>query len=385
MSVLITGGTGYLGSYVTQHLLRTTQARLSLLVRAKDREEARAKLWRSLQLHMDQEELDDLLPRVDFVFGNLEAPSLGLEPTRYEQLAGSIESILHIAASLNRKSEKACLNTNLRGTLSMIKLARAAADRSGLRRFSHVSTVAVAGQRDHEVVREDEAIDWNRSDYDPYGRTKKFCEHMARELLPDVALTFFRPAIVMGDSRFPQTTQFDMVRAFCWFADLPVLPFKESVRLDIVNADFVGPAIAALHMKDQPKHDTYHLSAGTSSRTTGEIVRALVSTTGKRAPRFVPELEHSFSAAVNATSAVRWRNPLSHVATLLRVFLPYITYDTVFDNRRVTEELGIEPVPFTEYCAELYKYSKHVRFEYPYVPLARPKGEPHGRGQLAYA
>ncbi len=57
-----------------------------------------------------------------------------------------------------------------------------ARDEHGLRRFSHVSTVAVCGQRANEVVQEDTSIDWNRSDYDPYARTKKFCEHMVRQL-----------------------------------------------------------------------------------------------------------------------------------------------------------------------------------------------------------
>ncbi len=27
---------------------------------------------------------------------------------------------------------------------------------------------------------EDRSIEWERSDYDPYARTKKFCEHMVR-------------------------------------------------------------------------------------------------------------------------------------------------------------------------------------------------------------
>src|SRR6185437_15283388 len=97
------------------------------------------------------------------------------------------DSIIHCAASLNRKSEKSCLNVNLRGTLQVIKLAMSARDHHGLRRFSHVSTVAVAGQRQNEAVQEDSAIDWERSDYDPYARTKKFSEHMVNELLPDVS------------------------------------------------------------------------------------------------------------------------------------------------------------------------------------------------------
>src|SRR6266851_3842897 len=78
------------------------------------------------------------------------------------------ESLIHCAASLNRKSEKQCLNVNLRGTLEVIQLARHAQNRHGLRRYSHVSTVAVAGKRKNEIVTEDASIDWSRSDYDPY-------------------------------------------------------------------------------------------------------------------------------------------------------------------------------------------------------------------------
>src|SRR5207237_3556727 len=108
------------------------------------------------------------------------------------------DSVIHCAASLNRKSEKQCLNVNLRGTLEVIQLARRAQDQHGLRRYSHVSTVAVAGKRKNEVMTEDEAIDWERSDYDPYARTKKFCELMANRLLLDVQKTIFRPAIIVG-------------------------------------------------------------------------------------------------------------------------------------------------------------------------------------------
>ena len=60
---------------------------------------------------------------------------------------------------------------------------------------------------------------------------------MVRELLPDVPRTVFRPSIVLGDSRRPETTQFDMVRAFVFLAGLPVLPFRSTDRIDIVPVD----------------------------------------------------------------------------------------------------------------------------------------------------
>jgi len=180
-----------------------------------------------------------------------------------------------------------------------------------------------------------------------------------------------RPSTVMGDSRFRETTQFDMVRAFCTLAELPALPFRPDIRVDIVNSDFVGRALVELHMKERTAHDTYHLSAGKSSKTAAEIVDALVARTGKRPPRFVPSLQGAFAGAVDLLASSRQRNVVTRTGSLLKVFLPYITYDTVFDNSRITTELDLSPVPFTKYCGDLYLYAREVGFEYPYVEYPR--------------
>src|SRR5208282_606232 len=251
------------------------------------------------------------------------------------------------AASLNRKSEKSCLNVNLRGTLEVLQLARHSHHYHGLRRFSHVSTVAVAGKRQDEVVTEDKSIDWERSDYDPYARTKKFCEHMTRQLLPDVPLTIFRPSIVLGDSRRPETTQFDMVKAFVFLAGLKVLPFRPKDKIDIVNVDFVADAIATLHQKEKTQYDTYHLSSGVESQTFRELTVALAAARQKRAPIFLPFLGKPFANTVNALS--NRKGGIGYGASLMKVFMPYLQWNTVFDNTRVTSELGRKPVPFSQY------------------------------------
>ncbi len=392
-NVLITGGTGYVGSYVIVELLQKTDATLHLLVRAKSQTEATEKLWKGLQMHLSERAFRQALPRFRFAFGDLTAKSLGLDANTRQNLVTSIDSILHIAASLNRKSEKACLNANLRGTLSVARLALdILASGRTLRRLSHVSTVAVAGQRSSEVVQEDSAIDWNRSDYDPYGRTKKFCEHMLRELLPNVPLTFFRPSIVMGDSRHARTTQFDMVRAFCVLADMRVLPLDGSTRLDIVNADYVGEAIAHIHMKAAPKYSIYHLSSGRGSRTAQEIAQALLrKSRARKPPTFVAALSRPFGQAVQGLSALanHHKNQLTNIGALLQVFWPYITYNTVFDNQRVAEELGKAPVPFVDYCHELYAWATANHFSFPYETLREPQSaqESHttGDAETVYA
>jgi nucleoside-diphosphate-sugar epimerase len=273
--------------------------------------------------------------------------------------------VIHCAASLNRKSEKMCLNVNLRGTLEVVQLAMRARDQHGLRRFSHVSTVAVAGQRKDEVVEEDSAIDWNRSDYDPYARTKKFCEHIVRQLLPDVPKTIFRPSIVLGDSRRPETNQFDMVRAFVFLAGLPALPFQPTDKIDIVPVDYVAAAVATLHEKEKPAYETYHLSSGVGSETFVQLTDALAAAQGKRGPAFVPSLEGPSSTMINALAG-RAGKKIGGLATLLKVFLPYLVWNTVFDNTRVASEMGAKPAPFSQYCFPLLRFSRETKFSYPY-------------------
>jgi thioester reductase-like protein len=373
VAIFLTGSTGYIGAHVAANLLQEHGASLNLLVRARDLQEAHLRLWRAMQLHLEFSRFYDFLQtRVRVFCGDLTAPGFGLGRDEYDRLVHTTDSVIHCAASVNRNSEKSCLNVNLRGTLEVLTLARHAEHYHGLRRFSEVSTVAVAGKRQNEIVDEDHSIEWDRSDYDPYARTKKFCEHMTRVLLPDTPKTIFRPSIVLGDSRRAETTQFDMVKAFVFLAGLPALPFRPNDKVDIVNVDFVADAIATLHQKEQPRFDTYHLSSGTSSQTFRELTTALAAAQQKRKPVFLPFAERPFSGSVKFLS--NRRGSVGSGATLLKVFMPYLVWNTVFDNTRVTSELGRRPAPFSQYSFPLLKFSRDNNFEYQYQPWPAARG-----------
>jgi nucleoside-diphosphate-sugar epimerase len=369
MAIFMTGATGYIGSYATEWLLRNTDHELALLVRARDYDAGVERLWKSLQLHMRADEFHRYLDRVCFIGGDLTETDLGISVADYDWIISNAESVLHNAAALNFRSERVCTNHNLRGTLSVIRLARAIQEDHPLRRFTQVSTVAVAGNRPGATVTEGEPLDWSQPDFNPYTRTKKFCEHMVQELLPDVPRLIVRPSSVIGDSRFPDTTQFDMVRALCTLTDLPVLPLSRDIRLDIVNADWVGKGLAELHVREDLARDTYHLSAGTESRTIGEIADAFSAALGKRAPRFAGQFATPFERVMEALANIPKAGNLQRIGALLSVFIPYMATDIVYDNSHAVADLHSAPTPFTSYGPALYTYAKSVNFEFPYVPL----------------
>ena len=75
-------------------------------------------------------------------------------------------------------------------------------------------------------------------------------------------------------------------------------------------------------------------------------------------------MEKPFSGSVN--SLANRKGSLGHGAALLKVFMPYLVWNTVFDNTRVTTELGRKPAPFSQYSFPLLKFSRDGNFTYPY-------------------
>src|SRR5713226_8009805 len=104
MALFLTGSTGYLGSYLATGLFRGHRDSLNLLVRAKNPQEARERLWQSLQLHMEFPEFQEhVTSRVRIFRGDLTNPKFGLSEDEYQSLVESTDSLIHCAASLNRK------------------------------------------------------------------------------------------------------------------------------------------------------------------------------------------------------------------------------------------------------------------------------------------
>jgi nucleoside-diphosphate-sugar epimerase len=114
------------------------------------------------------------------------------------------------------------------------------------------------------------------------------------------------------------------------------------------------------------------LSAGTESRTIGEIADAFAAALGKRAPRFAGQLATPFERVMDALANIPKAGNLQRIGALLSVFIPYMATDIVYDNTHAVTDLHTAPTPFTSYGAALYTYAKSVNFEFPYAPL--PEG-----------
>jgi hypothetical protein len=122
-----------------------------------------------------------------------------------------------------------------------------------------------------------------------------------------------------------------------------------------------------LHLAERTEHTVYHISSGIDAPTYREITDTICALQDRRPPFYAPGL----AAPVRGLAAVGQRvgTPTSRrIASLLGVFLPYLTYNTVFDNTRAVKETGSAPAAFTGWGTKLLEWSRHHRFEYPYLP-----------------
>jgi len=62
------------------------------------------------------------------------------------------------------------------------------------------------------------------------------------------------------------------------------------------------------------------------------------------------------------------RRATGYGASLLKVFWPYLDWNTVFDNSRVVAELGETPAKFSTYAVPLLNIAAKIKFQFPPSP-----------------
>lgn len=261
-TVLVTGATGFLGSFVVERLLQVTRAKVHCLVRARSLEEGRERLSRQLtSLGCPR---DQVLDRVVAVVGNLSEPFLGIETARFLALAEEVDDIYHCGASVNLLYPYRRLRgSNVEGTKEVLRLAL----EGRTKRLLYVSSAGVfppapATDAPTTPIREvdlDEKPPPNVAS--GYAQSKWVSERIvtiARDR--GLPVVIYRPGRVTGDSRTGYWKSRDatreMIRACL---QLGLVPEFEGT-IDMVPVDYVSSAIVALAGHDDSCGKVFHLT-----------------------------------------------------------------------------------------------------------------------------
>jgi amino acid adenylation domain-containing protein/thioester reductase-like protein len=265
LQVLLTGATGYLGSYVLRELLAKHDCRVSVLVRGSDDLAARARLGGVLYHYFGQDKGAALRdhPRLTVLAGDLRRDDLGLSSRTLDRLKESTQAIFHCAANVKHFGHFAEFHAgNVASTGRLLKLA--AHRTANPADFHLVSTLSVCGKAPEDGFRlfteydsVPEALDDNY-----YVRSKQEAERMvvaARHNLANACIHRVGSLVYASDGGVlqPDIRENAFFRQIAAFMKLGVAPDDSHVWL--CHVDVVARGIVLLATSAALANETHHV------------------------------------------------------------------------------------------------------------------------------
>lgn len=263
-TVLLTGATGFLGSFLLNDLLEHTSAHIICLVRSVEPKDddipagvsrlrrtlIDAGLWR-----------DSIMERVTILPANLARKRLGLSLEKYNDLSRKVQVIIHAAANVNLVYPYAALrNDNVGGTREILRLACTAGAT-----VNYVSTNGVLppspsgnGWPEDSMLYVDAV---SERIPDGYGQTKWAAEQLVCEAgRRGLPVRIMRCGTISGHSASGSANAWDLLTAlFVESIRLGHAPDVEGWRAEMTPVDFVSKAIVHLSNQTHAKQLVFHL------------------------------------------------------------------------------------------------------------------------------
>jgi len=358
-TVLLTGATGFVGRELLWRLAREPSDRVVCLLRAKDEDDANARLVRVLDQSRPEPLSAEQKARVTAIRGDLTEEQLGLTPGQRDKLAGTISRVIHGAATVDWATPlETARQINVEGTRRVVELAKLAQARGVLRRFDYISTCHVCGRRRGRIP--EESLDGGAAFFNHYEQSKFEAEQLVRS--SGLPFATFRLSSVVGDSRTGYSSTFKVMywplkmlsRGMAW-----VVPADRRGIVDIVPVDYICDALEVLSAEPTQRGKTFHLAAGPEySSTIGELLELGVRSFRVRPPLLVPP-SLFFYTLRPMLYLVTW-GKRRKMLRKGRVYVPYFAFRAAFDTsqvRAVLEQKGLRPPLVQDYFQKLIDYA----------------------------
>ena len=247
-TILLTGATGFLGSFLLHELLQKTTADIYCLIRAENITQAQQRIENKLKSYLLWNTA--VCKRIIPLVGDLSQPLLGLSKANFAKIAETVDVIYHNGAWVNFTYPYSQLKAaNVLGTQEILKLAV----QSKVKPVHFISTIGVVGAADRQlkIVREDTPIDRSEQIKSGYTQSKWVAEKLvtiARDR--NIPIAIYRPGRISGHSQTgvcnPDDHTFRMIRSCIQLGSVP----QDDSLVNLTPVDYAAGAI--VHLSSQP-------------------------------------------------------------------------------------------------------------------------------------
>ena len=259
-NIFFTGATGFLGALLLYNLVQSTNARLTVLIRADNTEEGQKRLIAALQKHERRYSTDELA-RITVICGDFALPLLGLEQAKWDELSQNIDTVFHIGALVNTVAPYQSLRApNVSATQEIVKFAL----NKQRKPIHYASTLSVFVSTDQNegTFYEQDRLENTKTVYGGYGQTKWAAEKFLLNLPNDLCeLYIYRLGLITGGTKEGLLSDHDFLTMFVdGLTTLNALPEgdHENMQLDVTPVDYAAQIM--VDIAQNGKANIYHIA-----------------------------------------------------------------------------------------------------------------------------
>lgn len=263
-TVLLTGSTGYLGSYVLREMLDNTDYQIVCLMRCDDIQHGFSRLEQAAA----EKGLPTAIPqeRIQVVSGSMSKTNFGLSDVDYQALNAQVDVIIHNASIINLMDPLSALYpTNVEGAREIIRLASS----HHVKPIHYISTIgvhhALPADVPQPVLEQTQVVPWREVEL-TYEQSKIMAETLFTEARRHgVPVNILRPGtITWATTKTPFINDDAFLKFYRACLHIHAYPASE-LAVNIVPVDYVARCITAILKDATGQNSHFHLVSDQST------------------------------------------------------------------------------------------------------------------------
>ena len=351
-NVLLTGGTGFLGSNLLKIFLLENISEVFLLVRGENKEDSNNRIKTLVKNVFQTNTVDQYLKRIHIIYGAFEGEKFAISDSDFDNLRNNVNYIYHCAAITGFDiSYKAGRDVNYEGTRSILDFASLC---KRLKKLNYISTTFIAGSKKGDFT--EESLDEGQGFNNNYEKTKFEAENLVRSRFNNrFSISIFRPSVIIGDYNSGNTSNFKMfyepLRIFS-SGIFDTIPADTTITHNLVPVDVAARAIFILG-NNELSNRTYHIISPQNTEC-GHFYDLAANYFGYKNPKFVPL--DSFD--LKSLTFVQKK--------MISAYIPYFNYEVNLKSlysRKVLEKHNFSYPPINdEFYLRIFAYCRKIGF-----------------------